>query len=330
MVFFTGNKKSKLDNTQEKTKSSSKKSKGKLNNSKQSLSKIETMKEHLSYDSGSNASSSRSRGPFVQIKGSRDSPISVNIVNTPTNDEDVEKKSHKSSKKYHDDTEYRHKVRSRGLHCSTLSNKYDAQTRDATWICVFCKRGPHATDPQLSGPSRFSEGDVPPPGDLFGPYVITAESPEYQRRLDDPYDEQYKSKKVARAVVANNKIINRKFKRKHSDSFDSRSSLDGNDSVDIYLGITETRDKVYEVWAHEDCIVWSPGIYLIGPKIIGLEEAVWTSCNVICNKCKYKGANVCCITRGCMNVVHHGCAFAADWYLDDGNFKAYCSMHKTQ
>ncbi|KAF5277218.1 hypothetical protein FQR65_LT03924 [Abscondita terminalis] len=308
----------------------SKKSKGK-NLIAKIVTKADAIKDVYAYDSGSNASSSRSRGPFIQIRGPRESPISVNVVNTPTNDEDSEKKVNKS-KKYHDDTEYRHKVRSSGLHCSTLSNKYDAQTRDATWICVFCKRGPHATDPNLSGPSRFNNSTfIPAPGDLFGPYIITTDSPEYQRRLDDPYDQQFKSKKVARALSAAgfNKISSKKSKRKHSESYDSRSSFEGTDSIDIYLGITETRDKVYEVWAHEHCIVWSPGVYLVGPKIVGLEEAVWTSCNVVCNHCRYKGANLCCIKRGCTSVVHVGCGVAADWFLDEENYKALCMEHKT-
>lgn len=37
-------------------------------------------------------------------------------------------------------------MRSKGLHCSTLSTKYDAERKDATWICAFCKRGPHASE----------------------------------------------------------------------------------------------------------------------------------------------------------------------------------------
>lgn len=65
------------------------------------------MQDIYSYDSGSNASSSRSRGPFVQIRGPRDSPLSVSVVNAPLGgDEDGEKRSIKN-KKFHDDSEYR-------------------------------------------------------------------------------------------------------------------------------------------------------------------------------------------------------------------------------
>jgi hypothetical protein len=281
-------------------------------------SKIEAMKDVYAYDSGSNASSSKSRGPFIQIRGPRDSPLSVSVINTPTNDDDPEKKTHKN-KKFHDDSEYRHKVRSKGLHCSTLSNQYDAQTKDASWICAFCKRGPHATE--TTGPTLNT--NIPAPGDLFGPYFITTNSPEFERRLDDPYDKQFKSKKIARTLDNNAigaKIIGKKFKRKHS--------LDLKGDEDVYLGITDTGNGTYEIWAHEDCIVWAAGVYLVGPKIIGLEEAVWTSCNVMCIKCHIKGANICCLKRGCVKVAHVCCARLTNWQFDEENYKTYCPEHR--
>ncbi|KAJ8938774.1 hypothetical protein NQ318_009129 [Aromia moschata] len=281
---------------------------------KQPAAKADAVKDVYAYDSGSNASSTRSRGPFIQIRGPRDSPLSVSVVNTPVADEDGEKRPSKS-KKFHDDSEYRHKVRSKGLHCSTLSNKYDAQTKDASWICAFCKRGPHASE--LTGPS--SGGEVIPPGDLFGPYVIGTRCPEFERRLDDPYDRQFRSKKVARALDEP-RAAGKKPKRKPSDAAEEPS--------DLYLGITATGAESYEIWAHEDCIVWSPGTYLVGPKIVGLEEAVWTSCNVSCRACRLRGANIFCLRRGCLNVAHLCCARAEDWHFLESDCKAYCPQHR--
>lgn len=136
-------KKSKSDIKPAKSKTKSKK--GMVPAQKTLTAKVETVKDVYAYDSGSNASSSKSRGPYISIRGPRDSPLSVNVINTPINEDDGDRKTSKS-KKFHDDSEYRHKVRSKGLHSSTLSNKYDAQTKDATWICVFCKRGPHASE----------------------------------------------------------------------------------------------------------------------------------------------------------------------------------------
>ncbi|CAG9824719.1 unnamed protein product [Phaedon cochleariae] len=284
----------------------------------QKPAKVEPVKDVYAYDSGSNTSSTKSKGPFVHIRGPRDSPLSVSVVNTPVNEDDGERKLPRT-KKYHDDSEYRHKVRSKGLHCSTLSNKYDAQTKDATWICSFCKRGPHASE--LSGPT--SNREVVPPGDLFGPYFITTQCPEFERRLDDPYDKHFKSKKINRALdEAGRAPSGKKVKRKNVDY----DASDG--EADIYLGITETNNKTFEVWAHEDCIVWSPGIYLIGPKIVGLEEAVWTSCNVVCRLCNLKGANISCLRRGCLNVMHLCCSRSNNWQFLDDEFKAYCPEHR--
>lgn len=323
--FEVSTPKKKKDNKKLKTnknKTTPKKSK-KLLNGKQIATKVDVVKDIYAYDSGSNTSSTKSRGPFVQIKGPRDSPIAVNIINTPINEDEIDKKTTKP-KKFHDDSEYRFKVKSKGLHSSTLSNKYDAQTRDITWICAFCKRGPHATDPNTTGPSTFNAA-VPPPGDLFGPYIVSTRTSEFERRIDDPYDKQFISKKQCRTIEAlsnANKSTGKKSKRKHSDS-DHRP-----DETDVYLGITETSDCTFEIWVHENCVVWSPGIYLIGHKIVGLEEAVWTSCNINCVKCNFKGANICCLRRGCINVMHYGCAKASDWQLDNENYKALCNLHK--
>ncbi|XP_066246525.1 uncharacterized protein CG5098 isoform X5 [Euwallacea similis] len=278
----------------------------------------DAVKDIYSYDSGSNASSSRSRGPFVQIRGPRDSPLSVSVINTPLGgDEDGEKKSFKN-KKFHDDSEYRHKVRSKGLHCSTLSNKYDAERKDASWICAFCKRGPHANE--LTGPSVINE--VPPPGDLFGPYIITTNCPEFEKRLDDPYDRQFKSRKIGKALDANAASTSGKSGKKTK-----RKSESSVDLGDIYLGITDTGNNAFEVWSHEDCIVWSPGVYLVGPKIAGLEEAVWTCSNVPCSGCGLKGANVTCVKRGCLSASHVSCARKFKWVLDATSFKAHCPEH---
>ncbi|CAG9767149.1 unnamed protein product [Ceutorhynchus assimilis] len=305
-----------------KTKGSPKKAvprKGSVTPNK-ALNKVSSLdlssKDISYYDSNSNASSSKSRGPFVQIRGPRDSPLSVSVVNAPLGDEDGERKIIKN-KKFHDDSEYRHKVRSKGLHCSTLSTKYDAERKDASWICAFCKRGPHASE--LTGPTAMS--DVPPPGDLFGPYVITTQCPEFEKRLDDPYDRQFKSRKITKVLdAAKSTSISKKTKRKSESS--------SVDPTDAHLGITATgNNNTFEVWVHEDCMVWGSGIYLVGAKIVGLEEAVWTCSNMSCFGCGLKGANVTCVKRGCLNISHVSCARRASWQLDEENFKAYCPDH---
>ncbi|XP_063699664.1 uncharacterized protein CG5098 [Culicoides brevitarsis] len=107
---------------------------------------------------------SKFKGPYIQLRQN----IST-VVNFPINDDEVEK--HQSKQKgFNKFVANRHeKNHLRGMHASTLSVKYDDQTTDHTWICIFCKKGPHK--------DRL--------GDLFGPYIIESE----------PKSEEYKKKK---------------------------------------------------------------------------------------------------------------------------------------
>lgn len=72
------------------------------------------------------------------------------------------------------------KVSRGGLFSSTLSARYDAHTSDPTWICVFCKMGPHSSTGQCS----ISNGD------LFGPYLVTKEQPDENLWLEPSVDEK--------------------------------------------------------------------------------------------------------------------------------------------
>jgi len=44
----------------------------------------------------------------------------------------------------------------------------------------------------------------------------------------------------------------------------SKHNLNDNDSSETYI----------EVWTHENCLVWASGVYMVGDKIIGLEDSV--------------------------------------------------------
>uniref|UniRef100_A0A2H1WR74 SFRICE_022209 n=1 Tax=Spodoptera frugiperda TaxID=7108 RepID=A0A2H1WR74_SPOFR len=127
------------------------------------------------YDSGSNASSSKSRGPYIQIRGPRDSPLSVSVMNTTTGGEEEDAGGRRKGGE-----DFRNGVRGvravRGLHASTLGLRYDASTPDATWLCAFCQRGPHAASL----------------GDLFGPYTLDNDCDEY-RALDEATRRRYSS-----------------------------------------------------------------------------------------------------------------------------------------
>lgn len=111
------------------------------------------------------------RGPYVHVE--RDG--SIDVINAPLNEEIAEKQS-KFKKNYISQRPAdRNKVR--GLHVSTLSNKYDAVTTDISWMCVFCKLGPH----------KYGLGD------LFGPFILSTESEDFQLAQIDPMNDVFKS-----------------------------------------------------------------------------------------------------------------------------------------
>lgn len=116
------------------------------------------------------------KGPFVQVKTNG----SLIVVNTPTED-DPEKAQNKFKPKkslHSHNANERNKIR--GLHVSTLSKKYDADTTDVSWKCVFCKMGPHKSGL----------------GDLFGPYFVTTTCDDFQFSQTDPEKDVFKSKRT--------------------------------------------------------------------------------------------------------------------------------------
>lgn len=100
--------------------------------------------------------------------------------------------------------------------------------------------------------------------------------------------------------------------------------------IDIFYGMTQAIDSSYEVWAHEDCIVWASGVHIIGARVVGLETAVWGSVRHQCSFCKQYGAMLSCLKRSCTNEVHLPCAKRYDWSLDEHTFQSRCSEHKLE
>ena len=115
-------------------------------------------------------------------------------------------------------------------------------------------------------------------------------------------------------------------------------------------------DKVkMEVWFHESCVIWAPGVCLVPPRLVGLDEAIADSHQSVCGKycietkiydfigltilfmlrffqicqhCHKTGANIFCRSRGCGLRTHFPCAVSSCWLLDEDKFMALCPGHK--
>ncbi|XP_076243981.1 uncharacterized protein LOC143185132, partial [Calliopsis andreniformis] len=311
--------------------------------------KIDGLRE-MTYDSGSNASSIRSRGPVVHVEGPRDSPLSIQVVNAPREEEEEKNKEKRKtvgngsagrSKRlsHQNDLDYRGKVSRAGLFSSTLSSRYDAHTTDSTWVCVFCKQGPHSVipgdpsrpHPNLAGPHIAPGTYTVPAGvlsDLFGPYLIGKE------RLEDGIlsaDEQEitteqkkggKNKRSLRYAGLADQFSAKMGKKK-------RNSVESNTNA-MFTGMTvfPGEEQRWEVWLHEQCAVWASGVYMAGGRVTGLQEAVWDAAKSICDSCGLTGANIGCVKRGCKAVTHYPCALTKGWHLDSNQYIPKCNLHR--
>jgi hypothetical protein len=250
--------------------------------------------------------------PFLQIQ--RDGSFSI-VNQTANGDDDAEKASSKPKKI----TTEKHK-HIRGLHGSTLSNKYDAEKRDTTWVCIFCKLQPH----------KFKLGD------LFGPYIISKTSKEYSLCLEDPANDIFRQGNRNKFAPISPPITSptpTKKKKKTSEGSPRKLAsplpvAPPELSPELFNGMTKIDDDHYEIWFHEDCLVWAPGTYIIGSKINGLEAAVWQSTRHQCTSCNKNGAMMACLQRGCKKESHYVCA-KKNWKLCD-DFKTFCELHSAE
>ncbi|EDW77205.2 uncharacterized protein Dwil_GK22244 [Drosophila willistoni] len=283
------------------------------------------------------------KSPYILIK-----PDGTFSIKNTHSSEDINEKQTKAKKAPHE------RKNLRGMHSSTLSNRYDADTTDSSWICVFCKRGPHKLGL----------------GDLFGPYLVSIDCDEYRAALHSPgvqdIDGLFVSKRkrgdmvkaqqrnlpVVQASLANimqaPKISMHKRKRKQpaqdcnnsfsDDQFDMQSRCSSsmadpldysqeNKLVETFRGMCKTSEHGYEIWLHEDCAIWTNDIQLIGAHVNGLDAAVWDSTRYQCVHCSQTGANVCCFQRSCKATAHVPCARSANWHLNEHERKVFCQLH---
>ncbi|KAJ8363759.1 hypothetical protein SKAU_G00125900 [Synaphobranchus kaupii] len=85
-----------------------------------------------------------------------------------------------------------------------------------------------------------------------------------------------------------------------------------------------------EYWVHEDCGIWSAGVFLVKGKLYGLEEAVRLAKETVCSTCHAVGATLGCLFKGCSNKYHYACAVQSDCVLNEDNFSMKCTKHKNK
>ncbi|XP_049320804.1 uncharacterized protein si:dkey-94l16.4 [Astyanax mexicanus] len=85
-----------------------------------------------------------------------------------------------------------------------------------------------------------------------------------------------------------------------------------------------------EYWLHEDCGMWSAGVFFVRGKLYGLEKAIKVAQETVCSSCLKTGASLGCFFKGCPNKYHYRCAMHSGCVLNEENFSMKCRKHKNK
>lgn len=209
-------------------------------------------------------------GPFIRIEKEKRSNKTnysiINVLNKPDDDKDVKKRfnvQNVEQQKYSRRPSLIGSSRKKVV--STLSPHYDLATKDSSWICSLCNKGPHYKGL----------------GDLFGPYHVNVDEKVHLNAANTNTSQTSDSiDEIINAVVANETTTIDKKTRCSPDKRRSDNSDEGSSRKNKHLksnsSITNESQQAVEteVWVHEDCIVWSSGVYLVGHRVRNLEEII--------------------------------------------------------
>ena len=203
-------------------------------------------------------------GPFIRLTGPKETPTSLEVVNTPDylENEKVSKKKKTGA--------------------SGEAPKEKAPVVTATsfvlsdsvpWLCTFCGKGSnHQTLGDLFGP-YYPENYIPtqPSPSKTKPSSTTLDPQPSTSTHQTPHTDTPSSEKRHRRRRLSSSIEETPSGRRQRKPRDSPSG--------VSLLASPRRDSISddlppEIWVHEECAVWSHGVYIVGSKVHGLAETV--------------------------------------------------------
>ncbi|KAM8836572.1 uncharacterized protein AB9W97_002194 isoform 2-T2 [Spinachia spinachia] len=210
---------------------------------------------------------------------------------------------------------------------STLSRQQRAL------VCCLCEQAANAMDL----------------GDLHGPYYPEGHQPIAKRPglkedgddYSDPDSSSYSVRgKRRKCALAPGPLRRSLQKRKGLNSCHGTANKSGSPEakwagsdgghadVEDWYSPPVLPQQPCEYWLHEDCGIWSAGVFLVKGKVYGLEEAVKAAQETRCSACSLHGATLGCFFKGCANKYHYRCALESDCILVEENFSMKCKKHK--
>lgn len=200
-------------------------------------------------------------------------------------------------------------------HTTSATTAGDVQN---PWECILCHKISH-----FKGL-----------GDLFGPYYIDfTQQQETNKQQNDLHRQQsHTATSNLDATASTNNMISAtattSLIQKPQTSYSKRSNNSNKNSL-LNNNNNNHMNNIKEIWVHEDCLVWSEGVHLIGTKIARMEEVIKSSLRYNCSICKTKGPTIGCKGARCRRKFHFNCARDSGCLLDDANFTLKCDKCRT-
>ncbi|KAM6966173.1 uncharacterized protein LKV04_018664 [Tautogolabrus adspersus] len=153
-------------------------------------------------------------------------------------------------------------------------------------------------------------------GDLHGPYIPFSLSVDCQHQ-DTDQNRAWGSEQKEGSCG----LINGSSEKSSSDDLSCSAAKTLNPHVSPQMD---------ECWIHEDCGIWSAGIFLVQGKLYGLQEAARHAQRTVCSACRQTGAIIGCFQKGCQSNYHYRCAIQSGCVLNEENFSVLCPEHKNR
>ncbi|XP_051570302.1 uncharacterized protein si:ch211-165g14.1 isoform X2 [Myxocyprinus asiaticus] len=154
-------------------------------------------------------------------------------------------------------------------------------------LCCLCGRAPNG------------EGL----GDLYGPYYPSGAQPMCKSDNSSPARRQDPNCSDLDSVYSLEDVGGQSIKEADLLEIGAKQSRKEN-----CVEIDEESGVCSERWIHEDCCIWTAGIFLVKGRLYGLEEAIRLAQEMVCSYCHRVGATLGCFFKDCPNKYHFPCA----------------------
>lgn len=251
--------------------------------------------------------------PFIRVQRKEQVPSLVTVINYPD-----EVKTTRKQNQSRASMEYVSAVVPT-TSCLQLGRASMQGDQQGALVCCLCGQSANAMDL----------------GDLHGPYYSEGykPSPKKSKEGSEAKEVDSSNSDMSDSESCNGRrkwaSIRSKQQWRGADGKSPAAKRARTDTEDWYSPPTVPLGPC-EYWLHEDCGVWSVGVFLVRGKVYGLEEAVRAAQTTKCSSCGDRGASMGCLFKGCANKYHYRCALHSDCVLMEENFSIRCRKHKNK